>query len=74
MVLPLSEIETESTAIIREIRNTPLALRLYELGFTIGTEIKALFKSTKENCTAYLIKGTVIALRQEDARNINVLI
>lgn len=47
-----------------------LYTRLLDIGFSEGTEIEALFKSPLGDPTAYLIKGTVIALRHEDAQNI----
>ncbi len=44
--------------------------RLVDIGFSRDSEIECLFKSPLGDPTAYLIKGTVIALRQEDANNI----
>ena len=71
MIMPLCETKVDDISIIREIKNTPLALRLCELGFNSGSEVKTLFNCSG-SCAAYLVKGTVIALRHEDARNINV--
>lgn len=44
--------------------------RLLDLGITENTLIKCLFKSPFGDPCAYLVKGTVIALRQEDSCNI----
>jgi len=41
--------------------------RLYDLGIIEGTEIEALYKSPFGNPTAYLIRGTVFALRDDTA-------
>ncbi len=46
--------------------------RLNELGFTVDTEIVPLYKSLSGNLTAYWVKGTVMALRKEDADYIKV--
>lgn len=46
--------------------------RMLDLGLVNGAYIKALQKSPSLDPTAYLIKGTVIALRKEDAKNILV--
>ena len=46
--------------------------RLMDLGITPGTQIEALFRGTRGGMTAYLIRGTVIALRPEDARAVRV--
>ncbi len=49
-----------------------LKRRLLDLGLTSDTEIKKLYKSPLNDPTAYLIRGSVIALRNEDAKNIFV--
>ena len=46
--------------------------RLMELGFTPGAVTIPLASATSGDPTAYWIRGTVIALRAEDAANIIV--
>ena len=46
--------------------------RLIELGFTDGCEITPIHLSPFGDPTAYCLRGTVIALRKEDAENIVV--
>ncbi len=46
--------------------------RLLDLGLTPGSQVEVIRRSPAGNPTAYLIKGTVIALRNEDARQILV--
>ncbi len=46
--------------------------RLAELGFTEGCEITPLYISPLGDPTAYCIRGTIIALREEDTKNIIV--
>ncbi len=46
--------------------------RLLDLGFITDTEIQCLYRSPMGDPTAYLVRGTVIALRQEDAGKIIV--
>ncbi len=41
--------------------------RLSELGFTPGSNIKCLFAAPSGSPRAYLVKNTVIALRDTDA-------
>ncbi len=50
-----------------------LRYRLQDLGFVKGSRIKALFSGPGGDPAAYLIRGSVIALRREDARKILVL-
>ena len=47
--------------------------RMLDLGIIPGTEIKAMFESPSGGVMAYLIRGTMIAIRREDAVNIVVL-
>ena len=46
--------------------------RLLDLGLVPGSQVKVIRRSPAGNPTAYLIKGTLIALRNEDARQILV--
>ncbi len=47
--------------------------RLLELGFIEGTKVEIIKKSPAGDPTAYGVRGTVIALRSEDAENILVI-
>ena len=63
----LNELDIGEKAAVKNIitdRNTDMR-RLLDIGVTDGTEIKAVFKSPFGNPTAYLIKGTVFALRND---------
>ncbi len=46
--------------------------RMLDLGIIVGTEIEALYKNPSGNPVAYLIRGTVIALRTEASEKIMV--
>ena len=46
--------------------------RMLDLGIIEGTEIEALYKNPSGNPVAYLIRGTVIALRAETSEKIMV--
>lgn len=47
--------------------------RLLDLGMVNRTNIKPLYKSPLGDPTAYLMRGTVIALRKEDAKDIIII-
>lgn len=51
-----------------------IAKRLRDLGVCEGESIKCVMKSPLGDPSAYLIKGSVIALRREDAAGISVYI
>lgn len=44
--------------------------RLLDLGFTSGSKVTCLFTSALGDPRAYQVKGTVIALRAEDAQTV----
>ena len=51
-----------------------LKRRFYDLGIIEGTDIEVLYRSPFKDPTAYKIRGTVIAIRKEDAEKIKVSI
>ena len=49
-----------------------LRRRFLDLGFTVGTKVIPAFKSPAGDPVAYIVRGTVIALRNDDAERIKV--
>ena len=49
-----------------------LRRRFLDLGFSVGNKVIPAFKSPSGNPIAYIVRGTVIALRNEDAEKIIV--
>lgn len=46
--------------------------RMLDLGLILGTEVEALQRSPSGDPTAFHIRGTVIALRSDESKNIMV--
>ena len=46
--------------------------RLYDIGLVKGTKIKFLFNSPSNRIKAYLIRNSIIAIRDKDASKIKV--
>lgn len=70
-ILTLFDLEEGQTAKITDILVTgTMRRRLLDLGITQGTRIQCLYKSPSKDPVAFLIRGTVIALRSEDSRDI----
>ena len=69
----LSSLGRDGTAVISAL-NTGGAMRrrLMDLGFIPGARVTALFRGLSGGPTAYLVCGTVIALRECDAATIIV--
>ena len=47
--------------------------RLYDIGLVNGTKIKLLFISPSKSIRAYLIRDSIIAIRDKDASFIEVI-
>ncbi len=52
--------------------NNNLKRRLLDLGLINGASIKKLYKSPLNDPCSYLIKGSVIALRNNDTKKIHI--
>ena len=60
----------ESARIVRLTSVGSQRRRMQELGFINSTTVKALCKSPCGGAVAYQVRGTVIALRNQDAEKI----
>ena len=73
MIKRLNELPINNIGIINDINtNDSFKRRLLNLGIVKGSYIKPLYKAILKDPTAYLVKNSVIALREEDAMNIMV--
>lgn len=72
-MLELNKIKVGQKAIIKQVKaNESIKRRLLDIGLTPGTEIECSLSSPSGNPRAYFIRGTLIAIRNEDTRNILV--
>lgn len=72
-IIPLTDLSLGDTCKVNLLTaDGIIRRRLLDLGLISGTEVKALAKSPSGDPIAYLIRGTVIALRCEDASKILV--
>ena len=73
-VYTLDKIDIGSECIIKNINcESNIKRRLLDLGLIPGTIVKSLFISPLGDPTSYNVRGSVIAIRSEDARNIEVI-
>lgn len=62
----LSDLEVNESGVISKVfYNGELGRRLMDLGFITGSRIYCVGESPRGNPKAYLVKGTVIAIRNE---------
>ena len=64
--------EGESATVEKLSLSGDIYRRLTHLGLIKGTKVECLHKSPAGNPIAYLIRGAVIAIRNEDAEKISV--
>lgn len=73
MKITLDKLPVNETGKILNLNiNNGLKRRLLDLGLISGTQVKKLYKSPFNDPCAYLIKGSVIALRNKDTKNIHI--
>ena len=71
--MTLYELPLNTIGIIDELNcNGNIRRRLLDLGLIKGTKITPVFKSPSGDPTAYEIRKTLIALRKEDSKLINL--
>lgn len=63
----------ESACVISQSTNGALRRRLMDIGLIEGTEVVCVGKSPCGDPRAYLIRGAIIALRDEDCKKIRVV-
>ncbi len=70
-IFPLNLINSGSDAFVHNVKlKGALGMRLRDLGFVKGTKVRALFAGS--GIRAYGLCGTVIALRDKDAAEVEV--
>lgn len=71
--MSLCDLEIGLKAVIKSIdHNEIIRRRLYDMGFTEGALVKADLSSPSQSIKGYLIRGSLIALRDIDAKKIIV--
>ena len=71
----LSELPLNKDGIIKNIKcQGNIKRRLLDLGLVNGTNIKPVLISPSKDPRAFEVRGTIIAIRKEDAENIEVYI
>lgn len=70
----LNNLNLEETAYIIENNiKTKNKQNITNLGITKGTKIKCLYKSPFKDPTAFLVKNVILAIREEDSKEILII-
>lgn len=62
----------ETATVLKLTADNAMRRRLQDMGMINGTPVKCIMHSPLGDPAAYIVRGTVIALRSEDAGNIIV--
>lgn len=70
----LNEVRLNEEVKIKKINCTGnVKRRILDLGMIEGTKIKPVLKSPLGDPTAYEVRGSLISLREEESRNIEII-
>ena len=71
--MKLCEIDLGDKVRVTEISNkSSITRRLLDIGLIPGTSVECVLVSPMKNPKAYMIRGAVIAIRNEDASDIEI--
>lgn len=71
--VPLQALPPGGAGLVTELRiDGPARRRLLDLGFVSGTIVRAVRRSPLGDPTAYEVRGSILAVRREDAARILV--
>ena len=62
----------QKTKVLKIINDNSIKRRLLDMGLTPGTEVETVLKNYGGNLVAYMIRGALVAIRNEDAEGILV--
>lgn len=71
--MKLSELEINKTGIVKRNNNSKeIAKRFQDLGITSNTRIIPILNSPSGKIRAYYVKDTLLAIRDQEAENIEI--
>ena len=62
----------QKSKVLKITNDNSIKRRLLDMGLTLGTEVETVLKNYEGNLVAYMIRGALIAIRNEDAEGILV--
>ncbi len=72
MIMTLDTISLNKEVVVEKVRDSSLKRRLLDLGFIPNNKVKCVLISPFKDPKAYKINNNIIALRNIDAKNIEV--
>lgn len=72
MILTADTLPVSKSALITEVSDSPLKINLLELGFLPGKKVTLNYAAPFGGPMAFLLEGTVLALRKSEAALIQI--
>lgn len=74
VIINLNQLPLNENGIIKEVKcDGNIKRRLLDLGLVKGTNIVPVLVSPSKDPRAFLVRGSIIAIRKEDAMNIKIV-
>lgn len=72
MPITADQLKPQTSGVIEEVTNSPLKINLMELGFLPGKTITLSYVAPFNGPLAFLLEGTLLALRKSEAALIQI--
>lgn len=73
-ILNLSQLPLNATGVIKDVKcDGNIKRRLLDMGLVKGTKIIPVLVSPSKDPRAFFVRGTIIAIRKEDAEKIQII-
>ena len=73
--MTLNNLKIGDSCIIKKIKDTSkIKRRLLDIGLIPGTKVECVLSNPSNDSLAYLIRGTTIAIRKNDSKEIEVVL
>lgn len=73
--MTLNNLSVGESCVIKKIKDTSkIKRRLLDIGLIPGTRVECILSSPSNDSLAYLIRGTTIAIRKVDSKEIEVVL
>lgn len=73
--MTLNNLKVGECCIIKKIKETSkIKRRLLDIGLIPGTRVECILSSPSKDSLAYLIRGTIIAIRKIDSKEVEVVL
>ena len=71
--MTLNDLKINHYGVVREVNtNKDIKRRLLDIGLTPGTKVESVLENIGKNLKAFMIRGALIALRNEDSKDVLV--